>query len=144
MVNYKNSSILYFLFIFFISTPFPQKSLTVEISKVNSEKGNLLLSLYETETSFKNFKPDKYVVIKAKKGLVQFTFQNLDKSLYAIGILHDLNGNLLMDKNFFGWPKEGFGFSKDALGKFGPPSFNQAGIILESKSTLAKITMKYL
>jgi uncharacterized protein (DUF2141 family) len=120
-----------------------QKSLVIEINNVNTDEGEILVSLYESEISFKNFKPDKYVIINAKKGTLQCTINNLDKSVYAIGILHDLNENRLMDKNFIGLPQEGFGFSKDALGAFGPPSFAQAAINLDSLISTAKIKMKY-
>jgi uncharacterized protein (DUF2141 family) len=139
---YKNSFSLIFLILFNIAIP-QKKNLQVEISGIDSEKGIILISLYKTETSFKNFRPNTYTTLKAKQGAMQYTFANLDQSIYAIGILHDLNGNLLMDKNFFGLPKEGFGFSKDAIGNFGPPTFAQAAIQLDGEMSTAKIKMKY-
>jgi uncharacterized protein (DUF2141 family) len=44
---------------------------------------------------------------------------------YAIVLLHDENSNKKMDKTLF-LPKEGFGFSRDAPVRMGPPSFNAA------------------
>jgi len=44
---------------------------------------------------------------------------------YAIVLLHDENSNKKMDKKLF-LPKEGFGFSRDAPLRMGPPNFNAA------------------
>jgi Uncharacterized protein conserved in bacteria (DUF2141) len=38
----------------------------------------------------------------------------------------DENGNGVLDKNFFGVPVEGYGFSNDARGSMGPPAFEKA------------------
>ena len=38
---------------------------------------------------------------------------------------HDENSNEELDTNFIGIPKEGFGFSNDAFGKFGPKKFKE-------------------
>ena len=39
---------------------------------------------------------------------------------------HDENDNKKLDTNLIGIPKEGFGYSKDAMGRFGPPKFDDA------------------
>lgn len=45
---------------------------------------------------------------------------------YAFAFLHDENGNGALDRDFLGWPQEGFGFSNDAAPSLGPPSFDAA------------------
>ena len=52
----------------------------------------------------------------------------LPPGTYALGLFHDLNGNGVLDKNLFGIPKEPYGFSKNARGRLGPPSFEDAAI----------------
>ena len=39
--------------------------------------------------------------------------------------------NEKLDTNFFGIPKEQFGFSNNAKGRFGPPSFESASFELD-------------
>lgn len=45
---------------------------------------------------------------------------------YAFVVLHDANSNGKLDRNLLGVPTEDYAFSNDALGKMGPPSFEQA------------------
>jgi uncharacterized protein (DUF2141 family) len=45
---------------------------------------------------------------------------------YAISLFVDSNGNKKIDKNFFGIPKEQYGFSNNVMGRMAAPSFEQA------------------
>jgi uncharacterized protein (DUF2141 family) len=45
---------------------------------------------------------------------------------YAVAVYADINGNNKLDSNFLGIPKEPVGTSRDAKGRFGPPSFADA------------------
>ena len=47
---------------------------------------------------------------------------------YALFAMHDANGNGDLDRNLFGIPTEGYGFSNGATGTIGPPSFDAAAI----------------
>jgi uncharacterized protein (DUF2141 family) len=47
---------------------------------------------------------------------------------WAVLAFQDANGNGELDRNFIGIPSEDYGFSRDARGKFGPPSFEDAVI----------------
>ena len=56
---------------------------------------------------------------------------------------HDENGNNEFDKNFFGFPLEGFGFSNDANVFFGPPDFKEAAIEVAGVKKTIKIEVNY-
>ena len=56
----------------------------------------------------------------------------LPDGIYAIGLYVDSNKNEKLDTNFFGIPKEQFGFSNNAKGRFGPPSFESASFELDA------------
>ena len=66
---------------------------------------------------------------------------NLPEGVYAIALFVDANKNLKIDKNFFGIPKEQFGFSNNAMGKLSAPSFEQAKFKVEG-NTLQNIKLK--
>jgi uncharacterized protein (DUF2141 family) len=51
---------------------------------------------------------------------------DLPPGKYAVGVYVDNNRNGRQDKNFFGVPKEKYGFSNDVRGMFGPPDFAAA------------------
>ncbi len=44
----------------------------------------------------------------------------------ALTVFQDTNANGRLDRNAFGMPTEPYGFSNDATGNFGPPSFEAA------------------
>lgn len=50
----------------------------------------------------------------------------LPRGNYAIKAYHDVNDNGVLDRGRLGIPKEPYGFSNDARGRFGPPRFEEA------------------
>jgi uncharacterized protein (DUF2141 family) len=114
-------------------------NLTVNISGLESNKGMLLVGLYNKKEHFlkQQFKGD-IVKIENKKSVV--IFKNLPKGEYAVSFVHDENDNKKMDKNFFGIPKEEYGCSNNAKGFMGPPKYDDAKFQLsENKTIIIKI-----
>ena len=109
--------------------------LTVHISGLNSNKGTLLVGVYNKKDNFlkKQFKGD-IVKIKNKKSAV--IFKNLPKGEYAVSFVHDENNNKKMDTNLFGIPKEDYGCSNNATGFMGPPKYDDAKFQLTENKTI--------
>lgn len=61
---------------------------------------------------------------------------SLKKGVYAIKVLVDNNDNGKIDLNFFGIPKEQFGFSNNVLGILGVPKFEKASFKLNSNKKI--------
>ena len=70
-------------------------------------------------------------------------FKDLENGQYAIRYFHDENKNEELDTNFIGIPKEGFGFSNDAIGKFGPKDFSEWLFEISGDTSLT-MTTKYM
>mgnify|MGYP003572328091 CR=1 FL=1 len=105
--------------------------LTVHITSVDEAKGgNIMVAVYDNEATF--LKDDGHIAqasvptLDAKEGIITSQFDLQVGKTYAIAAYHDANGNQELDKNFFGVPKEGYGFSNNARATFGPPSFEKA------------------
>ncbi|MHB0753903.1 DUF2141 domain-containing protein [Polaribacter sp. M15] len=135
--------ILIIVFIFSgISSTIAQEEtfdLTVNISGLNSDKGTLMVAVYNKKEDFlkKQFKGN-LAKIKNKKSVV--VFKNLPKGEYAVSFVHDENDNKKMDTNFLGIPKEDYGCSNNATGFMGPPKYDDANFQLsENKSIDIKI-----
>ena len=96
----------------------------VAIEGVKGENGFLLLGLFSSSDDFLK-KPIASIRHPANEGTVTVVLYGIPSGDYAISVLHDLNGNEKMDTNFIGIPKEGFGFSNDAMGFMGPPHFKK-------------------
>lgn len=62
---------------------------------------------------------------------------------YAVAVLHDENSNHKLDRNMFGWPKEGFGFSNNPKVGLTAPSFDTAAIKVGCPVTETTIHLIY-
>ncbi len=88
--------------------------------------------------------PSHRAVVDARLGQVTVTFPNVAPGRYAIALLHDENGNGKADRALGMMPKEGFGFSRDAKVRMGPPRFEEAVFeVAESPKAMA-IKMRYM
>ncbi len=99
---------------------YAQFKLEVEIVNLPNDKGQLMLELFDAkEQSIKGLKAK----IKDQKCTV--VIDSLANAQYAIRFFHDENSNEELDTNWMGIPKEAYGFSNDAYGRFGPKDFKE-------------------
>jgi uncharacterized protein (DUF2141 family) len=62
---------------------------------------------------------------------------------YGVVVIHDENSNMKLDRNFFGIPKEGFGFSNNPRVFLAAPSFQAAAVTVHCPSTQIEIKLIY-
>ncbi len=62
---------------------------------------------------------------------------------YGVVALHDENKNMRLDRNLFGFPKEGFGFANNPRVGLGPPAFQAAVLHVGCPSTSTEIHILY-
>jgi uncharacterized protein (DUF2141 family) len=123
----------------------PGLDLELEITGVRSDKGHVLIAVYRegdgfTETKSSAFRKE---VIPATVGTMKVEVKDLPAGTYALAFIHDENDNLKVDTGFLGIPVEGFCFSRNAMGLFGPPSFKDAAITHVAGGAVQKVTLKY-
>lgn len=100
--------------------------LTVEITNVKVGNGPVMVAVWRDEAKFLNGAPYRKASAESVQGTVTVTFDDLEPGTYAVSSYQDENKNGKLDRNFVGKPKEPYGFSNDARGKFGPPKFRDA------------------
>ncbi|MDG6079388.1 DUF2141 domain-containing protein [Erythrobacter litoralis] len=83
-------------------------------------------------------------VIRPRTNQVVVTFDDVAPGRYAIALLHDENGNGKADRALGMMPKEGFGFSRDAPVRMGPPKFGDAAFDLDRTDKAMQIRMRYM
>lgn len=123
-----------------------EQGIKVSVYNIRNNKGNILVSLFKDGNGFPD-DPEK-VVKRIKLSIAdnraEVVFTNLPAGTYAVAILHDENNDLKLNKNLLGIPKEGFGFSNNVMGTFGPPSFTKAGFQHQAgRLTQVNIRTKY-
>jgi uncharacterized protein (DUF2141 family) len=120
-----------------------QSQLEVVVKNVNEGKGNIRVGIFKNDETFLK---DAWLgkVVKASTGEVKVVFENVPPGTYALSVIHDANENGELDSNMIGIPKEGFGFSNDAMGSFGPPKFEKASIKVGPDVKSVAITVRYM
>lgn len=77
------------------------------------------------------------------RGISRCWLENVRPGRYAIGVMHDEDGDGQFDTGFLGIPSEGYGFSRDVRGSLGPPSFESASFEYRGGTLTIPITMRY-
>jgi uncharacterized protein (DUF2141 family) len=108
--------------------PSAENLVRAEIGGLRNAKGVVRCLLFQSEDGFPSngTKASQRVVAKIVDGAAVCEFADPPAKTLAIAFIHDENGNGELDKNFFGIPQEGYGFSNNARGSMGPPAFDKA------------------
>jgi uncharacterized protein (DUF2141 family) len=70
-------------------------------------------------------------------------WDNLQPGDYAVVAIHDENKNHKLDRNIFGWPKEGFGFANNPHVVLSAPPFKEAAVHVTCPETETNIHIIY-
>ena len=140
----------FLLFLFFLVIawyPHPVSSVSVTIDKLRNNKGQVLICLFKDGNGYpddpaKAIRKGKATIIEGNKAVIDF--MDLSTGNYAAVVLHDENSNSKMDKNWIGLPREGYGFSNNVMGAFGPPGFSKASFEYDgNKQVQISIRLRY-
>lgn len=80
--------------------------------------------------------------VPAQAGETTVAVKDVPPGTWAVLAYQDENGNNELDRNLIGIPKEAYGFSRDARGKFGPPSFEDAAIEVGETPATASVRLR--
>ena len=111
------------------------QNLTIEVRDIEKVEGHLYVAIYNSEETFMK-KPLTAFRIDVKDTSLSIPCQGLPAGTYAISLFQDENGNGKLDSGAFGIPTEKFGFSNDAEGMMGPPSYAKCSFIFSGDMTL--------
>jgi uncharacterized protein (DUF2141 family) len=116
---------------------------TVRIEGVDAAlKGKIMVQLCQKKDFLVRECPlQKVQAISASTELL--LFQGVPPGDWAIMAFHDQNNNNKLDTNVMGIPVEGTGFSRNAVGNYGPPKFEQAVEKLTGDKQQIKFRMTY-
>ncbi|MFC5045071.1 DUF2141 domain-containing protein [Aquimarina hainanensis] len=99
-------------------------TIEVTINNIASDDGSIKIGLCDKKKDFlKKFIKGKS--IKAQKGSMTVSFEEIPKGTYAISLIHDEDDNGKLN-TFLMIPSEPYGTSNNAKGNFGPPKWQDA------------------
>ena len=104
-----------------------EKKLTVKITNVTSEDGQIILAIYNSSENYDKRIAFQEVRIKPEVDTVIYE-TNVPDGEYLVMLVHDINKNEKLDTSFIGMPKEPVGLSnydgKGIPGKFKKHKFS--------------------
>lgn len=123
---------------------FAQNNLSVEVTGLVPDKGNVILGLYNRKIGFlDNGSGIANAKVKATGNSIAYTFKYLPDGEYAVAVYQDENSNGKCDRSMIGYPTEGFGFSKNYRPKFSAPKFDEVKIaVCQSVKTSIALIQK--
>jgi uncharacterized protein (DUF2141 family) len=114
--------------------------LVIQVKGLKNTNGKVNIALYNSGSSFNNSNQAfKTAIVPINAIPLEILFDSLPPGEYAFAVFHDENSNQNLDQNFLGIPKEGFGFSNNASGSFGPPSYENAKFNVPSQSRVTQL-----
>lgn len=128
------------------ATPPPQ-DLSVVVDGLRSARGRVLACVTAEPANFPECGRDssaRHLAVAVPPGRsLTLDFGPLPPGRYAVSLFHDENANGKLDKLVM-IPREGFGFSRDAPVRFGPPSFAAAAFVVSDAPVRQTIRLRYM
>lgn len=118
-------------------------TLTVNITKLRSQSGSILVSVYNKAEGFPKQPETAYLKMKISTAqAAKLVLKDIPSGTYAVAVAHDENNNEKIDTGFLGIPKEGIGFSRNPSITFGPPKFKESAYLVNADGQF-EIKMHY-
>jgi uncharacterized protein (DUF2141 family) len=118
-------------------------TLLILVKGFKSTEGQLMVALFNKADEFPNKDPYKGSITEISANEELIKFENLPYGDYAVAAIHDMNNDGKLDKNALGIPTEGYGFSNNAIDKYGPPTFLQASFVFAGRDEARVIDLEY-
>ena len=117
--------------------------LVVRIEGVRSAEGDIRLAVHRRADGV-DF-PDDAGIVKAAThpaaAAGDLVIAGLAPGAYVIAAFHDEDRDGELNTNLLGMPMEGYGFSNEARGMFGPPGFDAAAFAIKAGEDRPVVTI---
>lgn len=121
----------------------PLATITATMVELRSDRGEIAASLF---SSREGWPQNGHAIARCRarpqnrRATCRF---EVAPGTYAIGLMHDEDGDRVFDRNFLGMPEEGFGFSNNPGVGLSGPSWESAAFELPAAGTSLSIRVRY-
>lgn len=127
---------------------FCQADLEIEICGIRSEKGQILMSLYNSPEQFPRNPTSELGGVTVKKdkiinGRLKHTIKGLKPGMYVLSLLDDENFSGDIDYTKIGIPTEGYGFSNNVKPFLSPPPYRKCLFEIKEGQNKIRINVQY-
>jgi uncharacterized protein (DUF2141 family) len=123
-------------------------TIIVEVEGFGNEKGIVFSHLYSEQLA--NYFPKKSSksfqkrIVKVENLRASIVYDNIPYGTYALTVHHDEDENKRMNRNFIGYPKEGFGLSNNPTIFLSIPDFDDCKFELRNDTVVVRIKLKFV
>ncbi len=115
------------------------------VAGVEPNGGPIRVAVFTAENEFPNHETAAHkVVLPGVSETVEGEVNQMPSGPVAIAAFQDLNNDGILNRSSFGIPSEPYGFSNNARGQMGPPSFSQAQVPVGKNSAVIPISLTKL
>ncbi|MGB6037071.1 MAG: DUF2141 domain-containing protein [Cryomorphaceae bacterium] len=128
---------IFLAFTGWISTPSESDeliTLRVKITNLEIEDSNIMIAVFSHYTTFLTEDMYRQQIISVSNYSEAFAEFKVAKGEYAIAVFQDTNKNGDLDRNFFSYPSEPFGFSNNYRPIMKPPHWTDVAFQVEGES----------
>jgi uncharacterized protein (DUF2141 family) len=122
--------------------PAQAASLEVIVAGVRNDKGIVLVAVCP-EAQFLRDTCAYQARVPARRGEVAVRVDGVPPGTYAVQAFHSEDGSGRLQRSFFGVPRDGIGFSRDARFHYGPPSFADAAVRVGAEGGRVRLGLRY-
>ena len=122
-------------------------NLYIIVKGISSNDGTVMIALFNSSNGYEADGEENNAFIAVSADVSNqssaYLFKDIPYGEYAIKLFHDKNGNSKLDKNFFGSPKEPYGFSNNTQKKLSQPAWESVMFKVDSENVTQKIEVKW-
>lgn len=119
-------------------------TLEIDLDGLRNSKGVIQACITREQRHFPDCKADAGAIRQTVPAhAARLLFNDLPPGDYAVALFHDENANGKLD-TLLGIPREGFGFSRNPIVRFGAPRYDQVSMQLAAGFTRIHVRVQYL
>lgn len=120
------------------------QELRMRITGIKQGKGDILISIFSGKDGFPTDTKKSVELLRATPvgGKAELIVKTLAAGRYAVSLFQDMNGDGILNTNFLGIPKEGYGVSNNVFSTFSAPSYKDASFQYPQVNSIT-IVLKY-
>jgi uncharacterized protein (DUF2141 family) len=122
----------------------PAGKLSITVTGARSGDGVIRCALFNSPAAFPKMGQQwRGVIAPIRGGAATCVFSGVPAGTYAVAFFHAEHNEADLTTGMFGKPQQGYGFSNNAAGSFGPPNFNAAAFRYDGGNLVLQGSLTY-
>jgi uncharacterized protein (DUF2141 family) len=122
----------------------PAGRLSITVTGARNSDGVVRCALFNSPAAFPKIGQEwRGVIAPIRGGAANCVFSGVPAGNYAIAFFHAEHNETQLTTGMFGKPQQGYGFSNNATGSFGPPNFSAAAFRYDGGNLMLQGSLTY-